>query len=82
MPRFNEGLRDGIFEPAQLAEVEIAFRKAEHHLGRSAPAFRRSVDRRELARRIMCEARGGETHPDLLWRAAVARMLVEHRLGT
>jgi len=80
MARCKDSLRDGIFEPAQLADIEIAFLKAERHIRRSGTAFAPTVHRRELARRIVSEARDGETQPDLLWRAAVARMLVEHRV--
>lgn len=80
MAREKEGLRDGIFEPGQLAEIELAFAKADRHIRLTAAAYPYAVDRDELARRIVSEAREGETQPDLLWRAAVARMLVEQRL--
>ncbi len=74
MARCKDSLRDGIFEPAQLADIEIAFLKAERHIRRSGTAFAPTVDRRELARRELpgrirgvgrgVIAAGGREHDD------------------
>ncbi len=67
----------GVFDPAAISDMADAFEKAERHLDRLRSSALGGIDRDRVARKIVHEARGGETQPDLVWRAAVARVLLE-----
>jgi hypothetical protein len=67
----------GIFDPAALRNLNLAFAKAELHLGQIRSSSLTGIDRDDIARSIVFEARCGEIQPDLAWRAATAKVLLE-----
>ncbi len=69
----------GVFGPECLGDIDAAFSAAMDRFEGIAVASIEVVEPKDLARRIIEEARSGETEPQLLWRAAVARMLVAQR---
>lgn len=69
----------GVFDPSVVRDLVEAFDRARRHLDRLRGTGLPEIDRTRLARRILVEARSGETEPDLVWRAAVARILLEAR---
>lgn len=69
-------LTEGIFDPAMMAALATAFGKATDCLDRWGPE---GPDRDLVARQIVAQARTGETEPELLWRAGLARALVAVR---
>lgn len=79
MTMLDGDLARGIFHPPATKDLTEAFEKAERHLSRLSSAAVAEVDRDRVARRIVSEARAGETQPDLVWRAAVAKVLLEER---
>ena len=79
MNKFKAGLSEGVFDSSAVKDLFEAFEKADAHVNRSDSADVPESDREDLARRIMSEARTGETQPDLLWRSAVAKMLIEQK---
>jgi hypothetical protein len=70
---------NGVFEPPVLEAMAEAFDKAERQLDRLRSSVVPEIDRDRVARRIVSEARAGETQPDLVSRAAVAKVLLEVR---
>jgi hypothetical protein len=79
MNKFKAGLSEGVFDSSAVKDLFEAFEKADAHVNRSDSADVPETDREDLARRIISEARTGETQPDLLWRSAVAKMLIEQK---
>lgn len=71
--------RRGVFDPSAVSDMVYAFEKAERYLARVRSRPLGEIDRDRVARKILFEARGGETQPDLVWRAAVAKVLLEAR---
>ncbi len=80
MSEFDLHPWNGVFDPAALRNMAEAFEKAERHLDRLRSSAVAEVDRDRVARRIVSEARAGETQPDLVWRAAVVKVLLETRV--
>jgi len=72
----------GVFDPPALRDLAGAFEKAERHIDRLRSSAFAEIDRDRVARRIIAEARCGETQPDLVWRAAVAKVLLETRTAS
>ncbi len=71
---------DGAFAPWVAERLDRALDAADRYLGRTGRfAFARPIDRAELTRRLAREACAGELDPDFLWRAALARLLIEQR---
>ena len=79
MNKFKAGLSEGVFDSSAVKDLFKAFEKADAHVNHSDSADVPETDREDLARRIISEARTGETQPDLLWRSAVAKMLIEQK---
>ena len=74
MNKFKAGPSEGVFDSSAVKDLFEAF-----DVNRSNSADVPDTDREDLARRIISEARTGETQPDLLWRSAVAKMLIEQK---
>lgn len=70
---------NGVFDPPVLRDLAGAFEKADRHIDRLRPSGFGTIDRDSVARQILFEAQAGETQPDLVWRAAVAKVLLEAR---
>lgn len=70
---------NGVFDPSAVRHMVEAFAKAESHLDRLRSSAVAAIDRDRVARRIVSEVRAGETQPDLVWRAAVVKVLLETR---
>lgn len=79
MMQVRTDLSRGIFDPLVAKDLTEAFEKAERYLDRRCFGALTEIDRDRIARRIVSEARAGETQPDLVWRAAVAKVLLERR---
>jgi hypothetical protein len=79
MDELKADLRKGIFEPSVTKDLSEAFGKAEKLIDRSISTDAPEIDRAKVARVIIAEARAGETQPDLVSRAAVAKVLIESR---
>jgi hypothetical protein len=77
MDQLKSDLSQGIFEPCVAKELTEAFHKAQELIDRSRSEDRRRLNRDNVARKIIDEALGGETQPDLVARAAVAKALIE-----
>jgi len=73
---------NGVFDPPVLKDMAEAFGKAERQLDRLRSSAVPEIDRDRVARRIVFETRAGETQPDLVWRAAVAKVLLEAQTKT
>jgi hypothetical protein len=82
MNEFDTAPSQGIFYPPAVKELLDAFAKAERHLERWRASTLGDIDRDRVARKIVLEVRSGETQPDLVWRAAVAKVLLEARFQT
>jgi hypothetical protein len=82
MTELDRNLAYGIFEPPALKDMAEAFEKAERHLDQLSACYRAEIDRDRVACFVVAEARAGETHPELVWRAAVAKFLLALRAGT
>jgi hypothetical protein len=79
MNKFKAGPSEGVFDSSAVKLFE-AFEKADAHVNRSDSADVPDTDREDLARRIISEARTGQTQLDFLWRSAVAnKMLIEQK---
>lgn len=74
-------LSQGVFDPLITKDLTKAYEKADRYLDRQCCGGLTEIDRDRVARRIVSEARAGETQPDLVWRAAVAKVLLERRAG-
>lgn len=79
MMQVQTDLSRGVFDPWVAKDLTEAFEKAERYLDRLCFGALTEIDRDKVARRIVLEARAGETQPDLVWRAAVAKVLLERR---
>lgn len=66
----------GVFGPDLLVVSTAAFEIARSRLDDIATASFSTICLHELAHWILKEARQGETDPELLWRSAVAKMLL------
>jgi hypothetical protein len=81
MTQVRSDLSQGIFDPSAARGLTLAYEKAEHYLDHSVFRDLNEIDRDRVARRIVAQAREGETQPDLVWRAAVALVLLERSGG-
>jgi hypothetical protein len=79
MMQVQTDLSRGVFDPLVAKDLTEAFEKAERYLDRLCFGALIEIDRDRVARRIVSEARAGETQPDLVWRAAVAKVLLERQ---
>lgn len=82
MTEFDTAPSHGVFYPPEVRGLVDAFAKAERHLERWRGSALGDIDRDRVARKIVLEVRSGETQPDLVWRAAVAKVLLEARSPT
>lgn len=78
MDESKSNLREGIFDPPAAKDLTEAYEKAEQLMGLMA-GNASNVDREKVARLIIEEARTGETQPDLVSRAALAKALIEQK---
>jgi hypothetical protein len=79
MNEFKASLSKGIFDPAVVKDLSEAFEKAEKLIDRSIPGDAPALERENVARLILAEARSGETQPDLVACVAVGKALLERQ---
>lgn len=79
MNEFNTSLSKGIFDPAVVKDLSEALEKAEKLIDRSIRGDAPELERENVARLILAEARSGETQPDLVACVAVGKALLEHQ---
>jgi hypothetical protein len=79
MNEFKANLSNGIFDPAVVKDLSEAFEKAENLIDRSVPEDAPELERENVARLILAEARSGETQPDLVACVAVGKALLERQ---
>jgi hypothetical protein len=82
MGEFKTDPSKGEFDPSDAKKLVGAFEKADELVTETELLPKSEADHTELARRIISEAREGETQPDLASCAAVAKLLIEQQAKT